>query len=378
MNRIEFGAFELTKEIKDSVNSCLESGWLTMGPRVKELEAKWCKTLNYPFARLLSSGTAADTACCMALYEIADAHPGDEVICPALSFIASANSIRAAGLQPRFVDVRKETLGIDETLIRQAINSRTKAIMSVNLMGRPVELDLIQDICEDYGLIHIIDNCEAYGSEFKGKQSLEYGDFETSSHFLAHIIFGVEGGIVSSRDAHNNSIIDAIRSHGRMNGSNYFNHEVWGLNFKPSDLHASIGLPEIGDFWTIFKKRKENLNTIKDGVIGAFSPETAYFVEEDYHRVNAPHAFSITLKNASKLPLLTDALDRANIAWKRNFGSMPTQHKAFKYLGYRLGDFPNAEHIGDAGIHIGVHKLLTGNDLDRIITTIRSVIRLCR
>lgn len=375
MNRVEFGAFELTDKIKQNVNDCLESGWLTMGPRVAQLQDEWKKLFGYKYARLLSSGTAADTACCMALYGL-DAKPGDEIICPALSFIATGNAIRAAGFTPVFVDVKKETLNIDETKIESAITPRTRAIITVNLMGRPSELDVIQDICLNHKLIHIVDNCEAYGSKFKGMHSLYYADMETSSHFLAHIIFGVEGGMVSSNLRYIDGLIEGIRSHGRMGGSNYFNHEIWGLNFKPSDLHASVALAEVQDFWNIFSKRREHLFAMRESCKGF--EDIAYFIEEDADRVIAPHAFSITLKTAGKVEILTEALDKADIAWKRNFGSMPTQHATFKYLGYEVGRFPNAEYIGNNGIHIGVHKLLTNEDLGRIHNVLTETLPKCR
>ncbi len=373
MSRIEFGAFQLTEKTKQNVLDCLESGWLTMGPVVKKFEDKWKKLFDYKYARALSSGTAADTACCMALYEIAGAKIGDEVICPSLSFIATANSIRAAGFVPVFVDVERETLNINYTKIEDAITPKTRAIMAVNLMGRPAELDVIQDIAQRHGLVLIVDNCEAYGSTFKHKFALDYAQMETSSHFLAHIIFACESSVVSSNNEYIDKNIEAIRSHGRMGGGAYFDHQVFGLNFKPTDLHLSVGLEEIDLFWEIFGHRKKNVTRIRAACGGL--EDKAHFVEEGIDRVNAPHAFSITLKQPGKVKTLTDALDKADIAWKRNFGSMPTQHRAFAYLGHKLGDFPEAEYVGDNGIHIGVHKLLSPNDIYRICDVVTTTLR---
>lgn len=373
MSRIEFGAFQLTEKTKQNVLGCLESGWLTMGPVVKSFEEKWRKLFQYKHARALSSGTSADTACCMALYEIAGAKPGDEIICPSLSFIATANSIRAAGFIPVFVDVNRETLNIDVSKIEAAITPKTKAIMVVNLMGRPADLDHVQNIATSNGLVVIVDNCEAYGSTYMHQYALHYAQMETSSHFLAHIIFAVEGGMVSTQNEFIDKQIEAIRSHGRMGGGAYFDHQVFGLNFKPTDLNFSVGLEEVESFWDIFASRKRNVTKIRVACAGL--EDKAYFVEEDKHRINAPHAFSITLKQPGKIKTLTDALDKADIAWKRNFGSMPTQHRAFSYLGHNIGDFPEAEYVGDNGIHIGVHKLLSPNDVYRICDVVTTVLR---
>lgn len=366
--RIEFGSFKCTDEIKKDVLACLESGWLSMGPIARRFEEGWKGLFKYPYARALSSGTAADTACCIALYELEDAHEGDEIICPALSFIATANSIRAAGFKPVFVDVKMD-MNIDETKIEAAIMpGKTVAIMVVNLMGRPAELGRIKEIADKYKLRVIVDNCEAYGSKFRGEFALHYADMETSSHFLAHIITTAEGGMVSTNHKAVDEYIEAIRSHGRMGGSSDFKHEIFGLNFKPTDLNLSTGLRDLANFKEIFNKRKGNIRKIYEACENqAIIKDKIWITEQDTtERLNAPHAFSIITKKPGQIHYLTDALDAENIAWKKNFGSMPTRHRAFNYLGYRLGDFPNAEYIGDNGIHIGVHKYLTEEDLGRI------------
>lgn len=370
-SRVEFGSFKCTDEIKRDVLACLESGWLSMGPITKRFEEGWKSLFRYPYARALSSGTAADTACCMALHELG-ARPDGEIICPALSFIATGNAIRAAGFEPVFVDVKMD-MNLDESKIEEKITDKTVAIMVVNLMGRPAELDIIKGIADKHRLRLIVDNCEAYGSKFKGEYSLHYADMETSSHFLAHIITTAEGGMVSTNHKAIDELIEAIRSHGRMGGSSDFKHEIFGLNFKPTDLNLSTGLQDLNRFWEIFRKRKENLQKMYQAC--REYDEAAWFVEEDKDRVNAPHAFSLITKEPGQIRRLTDTLDTENIAWKKNFGSMPTRHRAFNYLCYGLGDFPNAEYIGDNGIHIGVHKYLTEEDLGRITKVLTHFLR---
>ena len=373
LKQIEFGEFRLTDKTRQNVLDCLESGWLTMGSRVREFEEKWKKLFNYPYARCLSSGTTADTSCLMSLYELVNAKPGDEVLCPALSFIATANSIRAAGFVPVMIDVKKETLNIDEDLIEAKITEKTRCIMAVNLMGRPCELDKIADIAKRHNLILIIDNCEGYSSKFKGGYALDYGDMETSSHFLAHLIFAVEMGVVSSKHGDIDRLIEGIRSHGRMGGKHYFDHQIWGLNFKPSDLHASVGLEELDNFWENVNKRKDILNQLLEGSI--YYKDYAWFVESDKDHENAPHGFSITLKKPGQLHHLTRMLDENNIANKRNFGSMASQHRTFKYLNQGIGSFPNAEYIGNNGLHIGVGKYLEEDDIKRILRVIGEFFR---
>jgi len=316
----------------------------------------------------------------MALYDYG-AKPGDYIICPALSYIATANAIRAAGFTPLFVDIKKETLNINtdsiENLIKthNALRKNIVAIMCVNLMGKPCDLDILSEISKKHDIKLIVDNCEAYGSKFKGKYSLEYTDMETTSHYIAHIICCGEGGTVSCKDEELFNILKSIRSHGRQPDSLYFDHIRFGLNFKPTDLHASIGLGEIDEFWTIFNKRKANVYEFRKAVRGYEGK--AYFIEEDEGCRNAPHAFSITLKEryATKrnMDIVKETLEENNIHWKRNFGSMP-HHKAFDYLGYKASSMENAQYVGEYGIHIGCHYWLTEEDIDNVCSALRKAL----
>lgn len=361
MKRIEFGNIIIGETAKKHVKDCLDNNWISMGPKVAEFEKQWQELFDYKHARAVASGTAAGMACCMALYDFG-ANPGDEIIVPALSFIATANAVRAAGFVPKFVDVKIDSMNIDEEQIEQAINARTVAIKIVNLMGRPAELDKIQAIAIKHSLKVIVDNCEGYGSQFKGKYSLNYADMETSSHYTAHLICCAEGGMVSTNNAHIDECIESVRSHGRVGGKLYFDHVRFGLNLKMSDIHAAIGLGEIENFWQIFNKRRTNIRYLRKSLDGL--EDKAWFTEEEPNNVNCPHGFSITLKPQYKehIALFQEFLDSCSIHWKRNFGSMP-HHKAFSYLK-RNDEFPNAKYIGDFGIHVGCHYYLSDIDLE--------------
>lgn len=373
VNKIKFGEFRTSEIARKHINECLDKNWVSIGPKVKLFEEKWANLFDYPYTVAVNSGTSADIAACIALYDYG-AKPGDNIICPALSFIATANAIRAAGFIPKFVDVEKETLNIDEKLVEDAIDKNTAAIMGVNLMGKPCKMDILSDIAKKHKLLFIIDNCEAYGCRYKDEFSLQYCDMETTSHYIAHIVCSCEGGTVSCKSSEISDAIKSIRSHGRQPNDKYFQHVRYGLNLKQSDLHASIGLGEIETFWNSFNARKKNLYKIREGLIGY--EEIAWFIEEDECDVNAPHAFSITLKPVTHkyLPDLKNDLKQAGIDWKRNFGSMP-HHKAFEYLNYDKDDFINAQYIGNNGIHIGCHQFLSDDDTNYIIDVLQKSLK---
>ncbi len=388
MRKIEFGELRVTDLAKKHIAECLENNWVSIGPKVKEFEQKWAQIFNYPYTTMVSSGTSADIAACMALYEFG-AKPGDYVICPALSFIATANAIRAAGFTPYFVDIKKETLNIDEAIVEQVLKingeflseKKVVGIMAVNLMGNPCRMDVLSDLAKKYNVKLIIDNCEGYGCQLNGKFSLDYADMETTSHYIAHIICSAEGGTVSSKDKVINDAILSVRSHGRQPGSLFFDHQRYGLNLKPTDLNASVGLGEIDDFWKIFARRKEILYKYYNAT--AEFADKIYFVQERAGCVNAPHGFSITVKpgeyydkfgTSIKITTIQKELEEAGIHWKKNFGSMP-QHGCFKDHFQHKQRFENAEYVGDYGIHIGCHYWMTDEDVDYVCDTLRNILK---
>jgi dTDP-4-amino-4,6-dideoxygalactose transaminase len=356
VKRVEFGECKISENMKKAVNECLDSNWLTIGPRVKEFEEKFAKRFGHKYAVMVNSGTSADMAILMTL------EPG-EIILPALGFIAAANAVRAASHTPVFVDIERETLNIDPTRIEREINQRTRAIMVINTMGRPCELDPILDLCEKYNLKLIIDGCESHLCEYKGKGMGSYGD-TTYSFFTAHCLFGVEGGAIGTDSEETYNKLRSIRSHGREPESLYFDHQRYGLNFKPTDLNASIALCSLDELDETFQKRRE----IQKKMWQFPLRDLVWYSEEQEGNLNCPHGFSLTVKNPDHFPILVRELDRANIHHKRNFGCIPTQHKAFEYMGYRLGMFPESEYVGNYGLHIGCHQFLTEEDIQQIFS----------
>jgi dTDP-4-amino-4,6-dideoxygalactose transaminase len=311
------------------------------------------------------------------LYDLKDAKRNvSEVIVPALSFIATSNSVRAAGLVPRFVDVKRETLNIDEAKIEEAINENTVAIQVVHTMGRMAEMDVICEIAERHGLIVIEDACEAHGAKFKNRYVGHWGHMSIYSFYVAHLVCCGEGGMISTNNEEIANTILSTRSHGRPHDSLYFDHQRTGLNSKMNDLEASIGLEAIEVFWDTFWTRHKTMKTIRESCVGF--EDVAWFSEEDEGNINCPHGFSITCKNEGDIELIKQTLDKYNIHHKRNFGSIPTQHRAFADMGHSLGDFPEAEWVGNNGVHIGCHQYLSEEDVQRICNAITEGLAMCR
>jgi dTDP-4-amino-4,6-dideoxygalactose transaminase len=377
MNRIEFGELRIGDTARKHLSEVCDSNWASGGPKVKEFEKRWSNLFRYKHSVAMSSGTDGVINACLALYDLKYAKRGvSEVIVPALSFIATSNAVRAAGLIPRFVDVKKETLNIDEWKIKEAINENTVAIMPVHTMGRMAEMKTICEIAKQDNLIVIEDSCEAHGAIYNNGIRSDYvgnwGDMSIYSFYIAHLVCCGEGGMVSTNNPEIADILYSTRSHGRPAHSLYFDHQRMGLNSKMNDLEASIGLEAVDVFWDTFRTRHASMKRMRSAAVGFEG--VAWFSEEDYGNINCPHGFSITCKYPGKIDQVKKVFDKYNIHHKRNFGSIPTQHRAFADMGYKLGDFPNAEWIGDNGIHIGCHQYLTEENVDRICTAIQEAL----
>ena len=359
--RIEFGELRIGPQAKKNLIEVCENNWASYGPKCKEFEKKWGELFGYDYNLATSSGTDAVIQCCLALYGLG-VERQSEIITPALSFIATANAIRAADFKPVFCDINRETLNIDAYKIEEKITEKTKAIMVVHTMGRPADMDAIMEIAKKHNLVVIEDSCESHGSKYKNKFIGKIGDISCFSFYVAHLICCGEGGMVSTQREDLYEIIFSTRCHGRSGF--YFDHPLYGLNSKMNDLEASLGLEAVDVFWETFSKRHEYMKAMRQACEGF--EHLAFFSEEDEGNVNCPHGFSVTLKEIGHLHKFAKHLESKGIHWKRNFGSIPTQHNAFSYLNHSLGDFPESEHVGDNGLHIGVHQHLTPQDVDYV------------
>src|ERR1700679_2122365 len=158
-HKVPFGTVSITSKAKQLIDDAIERRWLTKGRYVKEFEEKFAALFGVKYGVAVSSGTDADAIACAVLYDFG-AQRGDEIIIPALTFVATGNAVLQAGFTPVFVDVERETLNIDPKKIEKAITSKTRAIMPVHLMGKPAAMKEILSIAKKYKLYVIEDAAE--------------------------------------------------------------------------------------------------------------------------------------------------------------------------------------------------------------------------
>ena len=298
-----------------------------------------------------------------------------------------------AGFKPVFVDIERNTLNINPCKIEAAITKKTKAIMPVHLMGKPADMDAINAIARKYKLYVIEDAAEAHGALYKGRKVGVLSDMGAFSLYVAHIITTIEGGIITTNSPKFAEILRSLRSHGRAckcgicvlnTKSSYcsrrfkygkktdirFIFERVGFSSKMNELEAAIGLGNISIYQEILDKRRDNLYYLMDK-FGKFYPDLFTFKKEPYEEIG-PHAFPVIVDKKSKFSRneLADYLAKNGIDSRQLFSSIPTQCPGFNFLGYKKGDFPESEYIGDYGIHIGVHQNMGRRECDYFLKTI--------
>lgn len=368
--RITFGHIEVGEIGRRYLNEALSRNWVSEGANVQKFETTFAQKFGYRDAIATSSGTDAGIVAMTALLD-RGAKRGDEVITPALAFVATANCILAAGLVPKFVDVELETLNINPSLIEAAITPRTKAIQVVHTMGRPCKMEEILKIAHRYGLLVIEDACEAHGATLKERVVGSFGAMGLFSFYAAHIICSAEGGMISTNDPELASLCRSIRTHGRRGGDLYFHFDRVGFNSKMNDLEAAIGLEGLETFDWTFNTRRQHMLRLQELL---FPLENHLILFRDGPgEVVCPHAFPVVMRDERlSMEGLYHHLENRGIQCKTLFGSLPAQHRAFSFLGYAEGAFPVAERIGRTGLHFGIHQYLTDDDVDYVAASIKS------
>lgn len=368
--RVSFGHVEIGKIAQKYLSEALARHWVSEGPNVKMFEGKFAAKFTYPYCIATSSGTDAGIVVCAALYG-KGAQRGDEIITPSLAFVATTNCILAAGFMPKFVDVELETLNMDPLRIEETIGPRTRAIQVVHTMGKPCKMDLIMEIARRHKLMVIEDCCEAHGATLGGKVVGSFGSMGLFSFYAAHMICSGEGGMICTADSELEKLCRSVRTHGRRDGQLYFQFDRIGFNSRMNDMEAAIGLEGLEMFDAAFKIRRKHLARLHR----LLSPLEDHLIlyPDGPDEVVCPHAYPLVMRDPQKpVKDLYQHLEKSGIQCKTLFGSLPTQHKAFEFLGVPEGSFPISERIGRTGLHFGIHQYLSEEDICFAADTIKA------
>jgi len=268
------------EELKNIID-CIKSSWISSkGKYIKEFEQGFSKFCGAKFGVSTSNGTAA-LHLALATLGIG---PGDEVIVPALTFVASANVVTYCGAKPIFVDSDPATWNIDPEKIKEKITDKTKAIIPVHLYGHPVDMDPIIEIARERGIYVIEDAAESHGAEYKGKRVGSFGDISCFSFYGNKILTTGEGGMCLTNNEELAERLKILKDHGMDLQKKYW-HTVIGFNYRMTNMQAAIGVAQLQKMDNFIKRKLEiaNLyNSLLKDVNGITPPPKADWAKNVY------------------------------------------------------------------------------------------------
>ncbi|MGC8764915.1 MAG: DegT/DnrJ/EryC1/StrS family aminotransferase [Brevinematia bacterium] len=345
-------------EINRRITAVMENASFIMGAELKELENKLANYVGTKHAIGCASGTDALLLGLLA-YDIKE---GDEIITTPFTFVATAEVVAFIKAKPVFVDIDERTYNIDARQIEKKITSRTKGIIPVSLYGQVADMDEINAIAKKYNLFVIEDGCQSFGAVYKGRKSCGLSDIGTTSFFPSKPLgcYG-DGGMVFTNSDELARKIRSFLNHGQV--ERYVHHYI-GLNMRLDNIQAAVLLEK-------FVHLEEELNLrhkiglkynelLKDVVI------TPYIADYTDRCVFAQ--YSIRVKNRDEF---AKKLSGMGIPTAVHYPLPLHLQVAYKYLGYKEGDFPVSEAVSKEIISLPMHPFLTDEDIERIVSCVK-------
>ena len=363
---------ELDEETIAAVVAVLRSGWITSGPQVRAFEAALSARFGRP-VRALSSGTAALE---LAL-RLCGIGPGDEVITTPLSWVATANVVLAVGARPVFVDVDAATRNLDLDRVEAAITPRTRAIIPVDLAGLPVDRDRLYAIAQRRSLRVIEDAAQSLGASWQGRQIGAGGDLVAFSFHANKNVTAAEGGALVVRDEAEARRLEKLRLQGvTRHPDGDMDVDVLGYKYNLTDVAAAMGLHQLRRLDEFTARRRTLARDYFerfDRTLGCALPP-ADFAQSNWHM------FQVLLP-LERLSLTRGAFIEAMKARGIGVGvHYPAIHRftLYRSLGFRDGDFPQAERVGGSTVTLPLFPAMRDADVDRVCEAVAAVLRPAR
>jgi len=381
------GQYKVIKEeIQERLNDVLDSQNLILGPQVEELEKAIARYCGSRFAIGVGSGSDAILLSLMAF----DIGHNDEVITTPYTFFSTASSISRTGAKPVFVDIDLDTFNIDPNLIEQKITEKTKAIIPVHLFGQCADMEAILEIAKKYNLKVIEDAAQAIGAGYCMKsdewqvtsenpsaslitdhrtlttirRACSMGDTGCLSFYPSKNLGGFgEGGMITTNNEELAKKLRALRVHG---SSEKYYHILIGINSRLDTIQAVVLLVKLKylDRWT--KLRKEKAQIYDENLRG--------IVKVPYCKNRNYHVYNQYVIRSEKRKIIEEIFIKEKIGYARYYPLPLHLQKCYEKLGYKRGDFPNAELASEEALALPIYPELTENQQERVILAIKKAI----
>lgn len=393
---IPMGTINVGPYAKKLIQKTLDDNRLSYGKLSAKFENKFAKLHNIKFAVYTASGTCALQMALHALKKIHGWRDGDEIIVPAITFVATSNIVLQNNLKPVFVDVLPDTYNIDSSKIEEKITKRTKAIIPVHMYGLPADMDEIKNISQKHKLKIIEDSCEAVMAKYKNHFVGSMGDMGCFSTYVVHVITTGVGGIVTTNNPEYAVKVKSLMNHGRDsiyltiddddNLTKKTDKEIFrmidrrfsfvdvGYSYRLTEMEAALGLEQLKNIDRIIKNRQSNANYLIKGLGDLSDFLQLPTIPKDREHVFL--GFPMVIKNPKisreKLILF---LEKNGIE-TRYMMPLLNQPVYKKIFGRDIESYyPVARHINNYGFYIGCFPELKKEDLDYVIYIIRKAIK---
>jgi len=382
---VPVGALKITEKAKQYVNQVLDSNRLSYGPFLQKFERDFAHIHECKFGLVSNSGTSSLQIALQALKELHDWQDGDEVLVPAVTFIATSNIVLHNRMLPVFVDIEPDYYEIDPALIEAKITPRTRAIIVVHLFGQPCDMDPIQAIAQKYNLNIIEDSCETMFARYKGKMVGNLGDIGCFSTYIAHLLTTGVGGLSTTNNPDYAIKMRSLLNHGR--DSIYISiddddstdeatmHEIIakrfafvsvGHSFRITEMEGALGVAQLETKDEMIQKRKANATYLTKQLrlfenhlqLPKIRPETDHVFM----------MYPLVLKHEPKRKMV-QFLEKYGIE-TRDMLPLICQPIYKKMFNIQEGQYPIADWVNANGFYVGCHQELTREDLDHIVTVI--------
>lgn len=369
------------EEIKEIVDT-IKSGWWGTGPKTERFENDFKQYIGSKHALAVNSATAGLH---LAL-KVLGVGPGDEVITTPLTFCSTANVIIHCGARPVFADVDIKDWNINPEEIEKKITSKTKAIIPVHLHGRPCKMDEIMKIARKHNIYVVEDAAHAVEAKYKGKKIGNIGDIAVFSFYATKNIATGEGGMITTNNKDWANKLISWRLHGLSNdaykrySTKYFNVHHYeciypGFKYNLTDIASSLGIHQLARVNDNAKLRKKYWDMYEEALSSV--SELTVPASEEENTTHARHLYAPLLKleklNITRNEFINHLIDE-NIGSGIHFVPVHLHPYYQQTYGFKIGDFPNAEFIGERTISLPLGANLTVQDIYDVITAVKKII----
>jgi dTDP-4-amino-4,6-dideoxygalactose transaminase len=374
--RVPLTDIAMPEEDVQAVLDCLESGWLTMGPRTQAFEEALARYVGTPEAVTVSSGTAALHLSCLA----AGIGPGDEVIVPGFTFVASASAARYVGAEPVLCDVRSPLdFNIDPEDAARRITPRTRAIVAVHFCGYPADVFALRKLCDEHGLVLIEDCAQAIGARIdeSGRQVGTIGELGAFSFFSKKQLCVGEGGMVTTADEQFANRVRLLRSHA-LTSSTWDRHRGHdpaydvtdvGFNYRLDEPRAALGLSRLGRLEENIATRRRIVRAYRERLAEVPGIELAF--DEQAVERSSHFAFPVLLSDRETRDRFRDDLKTNGIqtTW------YPALHAFTEYRQFAPADgLPRTTEVADRHCALPLSSMMDEADVDTVVEVVRGAL----